>query len=262
MRATKPSSSSYQLSSIWHYLNVAWVRYRTGRTFSQIQGICPGLGLQQSRHHPWEPLPVVRDMKWCQSIWSKFLCFFVSLALLSPCLEYLIHLQLLLKHTFWKCSITPCLLSEPLSLHALVFFQALFTSCLTPPLSKQTCCTFLHKEKADSWSKQYMVSLSGEYSNQGLVLYQFLWNDHPSAFLGHLSTGWHGPLSTHILTWLALHFRSKACWWDLFSYITCSSLNFTFIYGFNSIICFPSCGLFLPNIYQDFYGFLCVRHCI
>ena len=62
------------------------------------------------------------------------------------------------------------------------FFQALFSSCLTQPLSKQTCCTFLHKEKADS------VSLFGEYPNQGLVLYQLLWNDRPSSFLGHLST--------------------------------------------------------------------------
>ena len=96
LRVTKPNSSSYQLSSLWHYLNVSWVHYRIGWTFLQVQGSCPGLSLQQTRHHPWGPFPVMRDMKCCQSIWSKFLCFFVSLTLLLPCLEYLIHQQLLI----------------------------------------------------------------------------------------------------------------------------------------------------------------------
>ena len=138
------------------------------------------------------------------------------------------------------------------------------------------CCLCFWRGSEEHIVLLYEVEKCNEIfaSSITFLISQFLWNDRLSAFLRHLCTGWHGPLSTHILTQPVLHLRSKACWWagsgcnfSIFdktfspTLIVAPSTSLSSMAS-PTVSCFPSCGLFLPKIYQDFYGFLCVRRCI
>ncbi len=54
--------------------------------------------------------------------------------------------------------------------------------------------------------KQNMASVLGDYSSRRL-LYHLFWNDHPSTFFGNDSTGWQGPILSHIRIKASLYFK-------------------------------------------------------
>ncbi len=72
--------------------------------------------------------------------------------------------------------------------------------------------------------KQNMASVLGDYSSRRL-LYHLFWNDHPSTFFGNDSTGWQGPILSHIRIEASLYFKLNCRTWPG-SVGCCSSSRF------------------------------------